>query len=245
MQSELILLHGWGMNQGIWQIIQPELESIYDGKVRALDLPGYGSSEFCPEPYDLHSAAHYISKQLKPNSTLMGWSLGGVFSLYIAKHWPDKVGKVILIASSPKFSEGASWPGIKPAVLTQFQQQLTKHREKTIERFLAIQAMGSETAKQDIKQIKTLLDQYPAPNEHALTAGLAILQNVDLRDVFSYSEQPIHGIFGRLDSLVPCKAISEMLIIKDGFYCEVIEKASHAPFISHKKEFISAVKSML
>ena len=45
--------------------------------------------------------------------------------------------------------------------------------------------MGSESARDDIKQLKTLLNQYPAPQEQALSAGLEILQHDDLRSLFA------------------------------------------------------------
>ncbi|WP_282131109.1 pimeloyl-ACP methyl ester esterase BioH [Pseudoalteromonas aliena] len=245
MQNELVLLHGWGMNQGVWQLIQPELEFLYSGGVRSLDLPGFGNSITCPSPYTLHDAAALLSEELKPQSILMGWSLGGLFALYIAKHWPDKVSKIILVASTPFFAEQAHWPGIKANVLDQFKEQLVNHREKTIERFLAIQAMGSESAREDIKQLKQLLNRYGAPNAEALIAGLDILQNEDLRDLFTRCPVSIKAIFGRLDALVPYRAIAEMLILNPEFEYEVLDKASHAPFISHKKEFLSIAKSML
>ena len=70
--------------------------------------------------------------------------------MYIAAHWPEKVAKVVLVASTPFFAEQNDWPGIKPNVLNTFKEQLVSHREKTIERFLAIQAMGSESARDDI-----------------------------------------------------------------------------------------------
>ncbi|MBA6409498.1 pimeloyl-ACP methyl ester esterase BioH [Pseudoalteromonas sp. 5Ae-yellow] len=245
MQNELVLLHGWGMNQGVWQLVQPELEFLYSGNVRSLDLPGFGNSLVCPSPYTLHDAAVILSGQLKPKSILMGWSLGGLFALYIAKHWPEKVSKVILIASTPFFAECDNWPGIKAKVLTQFKEQLVNHREKIIERFLAIQAMGSESARDDIKQLKQLLNQYSAPQSDALSAGLDILQNDDLRDLFAHCLVPIRGVFGRLDALVPYKAISKMSALNTEFEYEVLDKASHAPFISHKSEFLSVVKSML
>ncbi|NNG44860.1 pimeloyl-ACP methyl ester esterase BioH [Pseudoalteromonas sp. NEC-BIFX-2020_002] len=245
MQNELVLLHGWGMNQGVWKIIFPELEFLHAGVVRCMNLPGYGDSQVWPTPYNLHDAAKQLSEQLQPNSILVGWSLGGLFALYIAKHWPEKVAKVLLVASSPFFAETEGWPGIKENVLTAFKEQLVTHREKTIERFLAIQAMGSTSSRDDIKQLKKLLNEYPAPQECALSAGLDILQSDDLRDIFSNCPVPIRGVFGRLDALVPYRGIAKMQALNSDFEYEVIDKASHAPFISHKKEFLSAVKSML
>ena len=245
MQKELVLLHGWGMNQGIWKLVQPELEFLYSGTVKTFDLPGFGNSLCSPHPYTLHAAAKQLSKQLKPQSILVGWSLGGLFALYIAKHWPEKVSKVILVASTPFFAEQADWPGISENVLNQFKEQLINDRDKTIERFLAIQAMGSDSAKTDIKQIKKLLNDFDAPKSEALNAGLDILQNEDLRTLFSHCAVPISGIFGRLDALVPYKVLSKMAELNVGFEYEILDKASHAPFISHKKEFLTIVKSML
>lgn len=245
MQNELVLLHGWGMNKGVWELIQPELAFIYSNNVKSIDLPGYGEQPCKLTNYTLHEAAEQLSQQIKPNSTLMGWSLGGLFSLYIAKHWPEKVAKVILVASTPFFAEHDDWPGIKADVLNAFKEQLLNHRDKTIERFLAIQAMGSETAKADIKQLKKLLKQYPEPQQSALAAGLDILQTDDLRALFSTCKVPIYGVFGRLDALVPYRTIAKMQALNSLFEFEIIDKASHAPFISHKTEFLKAIKSML
>ncbi len=244
MQNDMVLLHGWGMNQGVWQVIKPELELFYAGEVRCLDLPGFGNAQSMPTPYTLHAAAEQLSTQLNDGSTLIGWSLGGLFAVYIAIHWPEKVAKLVLVASSPFFAQADEWPGIKPEVLNTFKEQLVSHREKTIERFLAIQAMGSESARDDVKQLKALLNQYPAPQEQALSAALNILQQDDLRALFAKLTVPVRGIFGRLDSLVPNRAIAKMRTLQPQFAYEVIDKASHAPFISHKAAFISALKSM-
>ena len=244
MQNEMVLLHGWGMNQGVWQVIMPELTFFHDGAVRCLDLPGFGNAQSIPTPYTLHAAAELLSSELNEGSILVGWSLGGLFALYIAAHWPDKVAKVVLVASTPFFAQHDDWPGIKPDVLNAFKDQLVSHREKTIERFLAIQAMGSESARDDIKQLKLLLNQYPAPKEQALSAGLDILQHDDLRAMFAQLTVPIVGIFGRLDALVPYRALKKMQALQPNFDYEVIDKASHAPFISHKAAFITALKSV-
>ncbi len=245
MQNELVLLHGWGMNQGVWQLILPELEFISDCPVRALDLPGFGAQQAMPESYTLHSAAEQLAAGMADGSTLLGWSLGGLFALYIATQWPEKVGRVILVGSSPFFSQTDDWPGIKKDVLENFEKQLAADIDKTIARFLAIQAMGSESAKQDTKHLRLLLQAYPAASKRALESGLEILQQDDLRDEFARLTIPIRGIFGRLDSLVPYRAVGKMRELNPAFEYEVLDKASHAPFISHKEEFLAALKSML
>lgn len=244
MQNELVLLHGWGMNKAVWQLIEPDLAYLHQGCVRSIDLPGYGENTTAPSPYTLHDAAYILSEQLNPKSILMGWSLGGLFALYIAKHWPEKVAQVYLVSSTPCFAEQLPWCGVKENVLMQFKEQLVNQREKTIARFLAIQTMGSESAKGDVKLLKKLLNNVKQPHCETLIAGLDILQNEDLRDIFSDFPVAVKAIFGRLDALVPYKAIAQMAALNKQFDYKIIDKASHAPFISHRDEFLSAFKSM-
>jgi pimeloyl-[acyl-carrier protein] methyl ester esterase len=74
----------------------------------------------------------------------------------------------VTIASTPRFIAGPGWPGIAADLLKMFETQLEKNFQKTLERFLAIQAMGSDTAKHDIKTIRQQVTQYPDPAEETL-----------------------------------------------------------------------------
>ncbi len=244
MQNEYVLLHGWGMNQGVWQMVHADIADVTQATVRCLDLPGFGLSPKCPDPYSLAKSAELLATQLKNNSILVGWSLGGLFALYLAKHFPEKVEKIILVSSGPFFSQRTDWPGINPDVLQAFKQQLAEHGDKTIDRFLAIQAMGSDSAKQDVRNLKKLLKDYPLAQKKALSGGLDILLNEDLRPAWRDLKQPISGIFGARDTLVPLKAVTNMQKLNPHFKAVIIDKASHAPFISHKAEFLKVFKSM-
>ncbi|SFD21694.1 pimeloyl-ACP methyl ester esterase BioH [Pseudoalteromonas denitrificans] len=245
MQNESVFLHGWGMNQNVWQLLLTDLKSEISNPIKTLDLPGFGNSKSCPEPYTFSSVAKKIAEQLSDNSTLVGWSLGGLFAIHIAKYYPEKVSKIILVASSPFFTQNNNWLGIKPDVLQNFMSQLTENSSKTIERFLAIQAMGSPSAKQDIKKLKHILKLSPEPKSIALNAGLNFLLTEDLRPLFTELTIPIYGIFGGLDSLVPIQAVTNMTQLNSNFKAHVFPKASHAPFISHKNEFIQVLKEIL
>jgi len=245
MQKEIVLLHGWGMNRLVWQFLEKELEKESKRSVKSLDLPGFGYAQMPNEPYSLAAAAKMIAAQLEDNSTLIGWSLGGLFALHLAKYFPKKVDKVVLLASTPFFAESDAWPGIKVGVLENFKSQLLENSAKTIERFLAIQAMGSEHAKADVRQLRAWITDAPNARPEALSVGLDILLNDDYRDVFSSLEQPLYGLFGRLDSLVPKRSIAKMAELNHNFHYEVLPKAAHAPFISHKVECLNFLKTIL
>ena len=231
------MLHGWGMNQGIWQLQKEALEACSSHTYTTLNLPGYGGNKFSGGNYSIDASAEQLAPLLPDHAILVAWSLSGLVALRLAQIYPQKVAKIIFVASSPFFAKTDNWPGIEANVLDNFMQQLSKYQQKTIDRFLAIQAMGSEHAKKDIKQIKALLSDYPKADDLALSSGLEILKHDDMRAVFVSLSIPISGIFGRLDSLVPAASIKQMGLLREEFRADILPKASHAPFISHPKEF--------
>ncbi|WP_194868749.1 pimeloyl-ACP methyl ester esterase BioH [Pseudoalteromonas sp. PPB1] len=245
MQSEIVLLHGWGMNKQVWQLSIEQLQQVQPLPVRAINLAGFGGAAFPAHCKSLDDLADEIATELADGSVLIGWSLGGLVALNLAHRYPAKVAKVVMVASNPCFVEQPDWPGIKPKVLAGFKQALADDSAKTIERFLAIQAMGSEHARDDIKQLRQLLAQLPAPHPEALSLGLDALNRCDYRAYFRELTQPVFGLFGRLDALVPGDVIERMSALNPHFKAFVLPKASHAPFISHKDEFVTHLKSIL
>ncbi|MFV2444426.1 alpha/beta fold hydrolase, partial [Escherichia coli] len=77
----------------------------------------------------------------------LGWSLGALVARQSALTHPERVQALVTGASSPCFSARAEWPGIKPDVLAGVQQQLRDDLQRTVERFMALQTMGTETAR--------------------------------------------------------------------------------------------------
>jgi pimeloyl-[acyl-carrier protein] methyl ester esterase len=239
MGPSLVLLHGWGVNSGVWQPITAQLEQYFS--VTYVDLPGFGENyQVLPKSYDLMSLAISVASVVPENSVLVGWSLGGLVAQQIALHEPEKVSQLVLIATSPKFQKSDDWPGIEPTILQAFSQQLVKNLSKTIDRFLAIQAMGSDSAKSDIKKIKSSIEASPQADISALTAGLTILEQVDLRAELASLTMPVHWMLGRLDSLVPAK-LNEYVQqrLPSNHSVTIFTHASHAPFISHTEHFMA------
>lgn len=233
----LVLLHGWGLNQGVWQGIAPALA----GQVRLLtpDLPGFGQQPHFPDDYSLQAVIAQLAAQIPDNSLVCGWSLGGLLAIALARQYPQKVRQLGLIAASPCFLAQDSWPGMAPNVMQQFSQALSLQLEQTIGRFLAIQAMGSASAKTDIMQLKKAIAGFPPPAVPAVTGALRLLADQDLRTDFANLEQPIVGCYGRLDALVPVATVPLLQLYQPKARFTIIAHASHAPFISHQSQTLS------
>lgn len=233
-KPRLVLLHGWGVNQGVWQAITPDLAQHV--QLITPDLPGFGLNRQYPMPYQLGAVVDQLASQIPAQSYVCGWSLGGVVAIALAKRYPQKVRQLGLIASSPYFIAQPDWPGMASTVMQQFARALSDNIAQTIERFLAIQAMGSSSARQDIKALKLAIMAYPMADPAAIEGALQLLHS-DLRTDFASLSQPIAGFYGRLDSLVPVNVIEKMRLLQPDADFTVAAQASHAPFISHTTEF--------
>ena len=229
--SDLVLLHGWGVNSTVFAPIAKELSRDY--KVFNVDLPGFGESEECFGGIEFWT--NVIAENIPDDAILIGWSLGGLLAMNLAIHHSNKVNKLVTIASSPCFlaNENEQWPGMSPQIFDQFSHQLNLDPDKAVERFLAIQAIGSESMKVDIKQLKHAIETKARLT--GLNQGLDILKNVDLRQQISNISQPWLRIWGGRDGLVPRQVIERL---PNNAHDAILGKASHAPFISHRLEFI-------
>lgn len=237
---ELVLLHGWGLNSGVWEPISHYLEQHF--RITLIDLPGFGrNAENVPDEYSLASVASMVLNVMPDKCSLLGWSLGGLVAQKIAIEHGSRLEKLVLVGSTPKFSQADNWHGIRPVVLTTFERQLEQDFSRTLDRFMAIQAMGSQSARDDIKQIKAHIQHFPIPDDRALQAGLRILAETDLRDQLQSIRCAVHCLYGRLDSLVPHKAIDSIQQLHHDADHYVFAHASHAPFISHPDLFIHEI----
>ncbi len=234
----LVLLHGWGLNAEIWHCIREELASHFT--LHLVDLPGFGRSRGYGA-LSLDEMAQQVLDAAPQNAVWLGWSLGGLVASQIALSRPDRVQALVTVASSPCFSAQDAWPGIKPDVLAGFQQQLSEDFQRTVERFLALQTMGTETARKDARTLKQTVLSLPMPEVEVLNGGLELLKTVDLRAPLASLTIPHLRIYGYLDGIVPRKVAPLLDDLWPKSQSMVVAKAAHAPFISHPDEFCSAL----
>lgn len=241
--APIVILHGWGMNKQVWNGVLELMPEEFRARVQVLDLPGYGTNKTVPNPYSIDALSDWLNTQIIKSSYVFGWSLGGLVAMKFAVDYPDKVLSLGLIASTPKFQQDNNWPGIRSDVLSAFSEQLVKNHQQTIQRFLAIQAMGSQTSKQDLKLLKEWILSAEQPDHSALAGGLELLKSVDLREQIETLSVPVAGIFGRLDSLVPVAAVKLLQKQLPNADLTVCEHVSHAPFISEPEQFVQWLMS--
>lgn len=234
----LVLLHGWAMHGGVFAPLLKALTPHFECWV--VDLPGHGAS---PERdgLDLHDTAERLLARLPP-ARWLGWSLGGLIALRAALDAPDRVQGLVAIAASPRFVVGPHWThGVDHAVFESFASELRQDYARTIERFLALEVMGDEHAREEIRWLRQRLAERPPGDPAILRDGLSILADTDLRAELPTLACPSLWIAGRRDRLVPWRALEHAAQAGGGeFLC--LDKAGHAPFLSHPEAVAGAIR---
>jgi pimeloyl-[acyl-carrier protein] methyl ester esterase len=246
----IILLHGWGLNSGVWQLLIDRITKDKNSNFYfiTIDLPGFGNNHNVElSPYSLENICRYLAVTIKKPAIYLGWSLGGLVATQMTTQYPDKVLGLITVASSPLFIEQShqAWLGINSKVLNNFHHQLAEDTEKTLKGFLKIQAMGSPHIRKDLRLISELVMTHNLPTKQVLSSALNLLRDSDLRQQLATITQPFLRLYGKNDSLVPYKGIHKISTLAPNSDEFIFEHASHAPFISHLELFYQQLISWL
>ncbi len=97
----LLLLHG---AIGSVQQMQPLVKELGERyKIHTLNFSGHGGREFADETFSIKLFADDVIAFLKDHNidkvSIFGYSMGGYVGMYMAKHYPDKLDKVITLAT--------------------------------------------------------------------------------------------------------------------------------------------------
>jgi len=236
---ELVFVHGWGMNSAVWEQVSAHLQRRF--RCTLIDLPGHGASPWGGEE-TLDEWAGACLDAAPDAAVWVAWSLGALVALRAAADAPGRIRALLAVSATPRFVQAVDWPhALAPATLRQFAGTLAKDHQGTLERFLALQIRGSDEARTILRALKGLLRERPDPHPRALEVGLALLRGSDLRAEAAALSCPSHWLLGNRDTLVPGELADDLRALVPGAEVVVIPGAGHAPFLSHREAFCSAL----
>ena len=239
----LVLLHGWAMHGGIFA---PLVDALREARtLHIVDLPGHGHNRDCNVPLELDACANAILDAV-PDAPWCGWSLGGLIALHAASKYPQRIPALALICATPKFVVSEDWPqGMPQQVFEGFANGLRDDWRGTIDRFIALEAFGSDHMREELRMLRDAVLARGEPATHVLAEGLQALEQSDLRDVLPVLSMPSLWIAGRRDRLVnPVAMRASAEIAPDARFVQV-EHAGHAPFLTHADEVAAALLAFL
>ncbi len=236
---DLVLLHGWAMHGDIFLPLIDALRPHWT--VHVVDLPGHGRSRDDITALTLDDVVGELIDALPP-AVWAGWSLGGLLAQHAALTAPHRVRALVAIASSPRFVVGEDWPhGVDTGVFRQFGAELAADWRGTVERFLALEVVGTAHAHDDLRALRAQLFAHGEPAPQVLAHGLTLLDATDLRKTLPSLRMPSLWIAGRRDRLVSVAAMqAAAALAPDGEFL-AIAGAGHAPFLHHAEAIAAAV----
>jgi len=240
--TPLVLLHGWAMHGGV---LAPLVEALSaQCTMYVVDLPGHGHSRHVDLPLEPHACAAAIAAATPPAAWL-GWSLGGLVALTGALDLPRHVRGLAMLCATPCFARGDGWPhGMDKAQIHQLATDLHTDYHATLERFLALEAMGSADPRAELRHLRELVFARGEPQPRVLQEGLAVLETTDRRAALPDLAVPSVWIAGHRDRLVPPAAMQWAASQCGGAWHD-IPQAGHAPFFGHAPAVARALQPLL
>ncbi|HMB57702.1 MAG TPA: pimeloyl-ACP methyl ester esterase BioH [Arenimonas sp.] len=237
----LVMIHGWAMHGGVFAPLVERLRERYT--LHIVDMPGHGRSRDSLLPLELARMATQIASETPP-ALWLGWSLGGLVALQGAQQLPDSLRGLIMLASTPRFVRGDGWDGgMDPALFAGFAEHLERDYRTTLDRFLMLEAQGSDHVRDELRQLREIVYAFGEPPQQVLREGLARLQDSDLRAGLPVLSVPSLWIAGRRDRLVSPASMKAAVALTPQSQFVQIEHGGHAPFLSHADEVADAIEA--
>lgn len=219
----IFLIHGWGTNPTIW----PEwllIENAYT--YQSPDYPNYSK------------LVHTFLEQYQKHGqkiTLIGWSLGGMLALQLAAEHPDKINKIILISSTPRFTTTENYSaGLAPSIVKNLARKLTKNKWQTQLDFYQLMFSNEEQEswRSFLMQLSPLLENITL---FSLQEGLTYLLETDLRSLLPSIQTPCHIFHGTEDTICPPAACEYLASQLPHSHITWLSGAGHIPFYTQKE----------
>ena len=239
----LAMLHGWGLNGGVFNGVRDALAQRYT--LHIVDLPGHGRSQV-ENITTLTAMVDAVAGAMPNKTNVLGWSLGGQVALELARRYAQRVDKLVLVATTPCFLQRDNWPhAVLPAVLSSFGARLSNNYAATIKSFLALQVLNQPNMRDTMTKLQQALTARGGVDPAALNAGLTILETTDLRGQLQNISQPSLVLQGDHDALTPEPAGHWLASHLAHARYVMLAHAAHAPFLSHRDAFLNELNIFL
>lgn len=236
----VVLLHGWGFDSQSWGDLLPSLRQHHH--VIALDLPGFGDSPG-GDDFSLGTVLEALAASLPPKAVVMGWSLGGMLAVALAARYPERVSRVITLASNLCFVASPEWPdAMAPAVNQRFTADFERSPARTLKRFAALVAHGDGKERTLCATLSRLIDAEPSLH---WVQALGVLARLDNRQSFRQLQSPGLHLFGENDALVPAAVAAQLPAINPRQRVMLVANTGHAPHLSQPDKVAGAVQDFL
>ena len=238
--SRLLLLPGWGMENAVWEPILEDLSQ--EIQLDSFDWRGVKSlAEFSSR------VVTYLNHQQPKSLILLGWSLGSLVALDIARQYPSIVSKIILVGGTSRFTAlGREYEaGWHARIVERMKRQLARDPDKTLKAFYTSMFSRKELEQgYDHRFLTDIQTYFEGDDLESLILGLDYLLQVDYRNALTV-QAPILLIHGEEDEICPLGAARYISEQAKSAVLRTIPGAGHIPFYTKPGLCLEWVKAFL
>lgn len=235
---DLVLLHGWGVNNKVWQGFAKQ----FSGTNTVLSPCLYEVASQTSDNSFL-SIAKNLNESLTQDCVVIAWSMGGLIATYLSS-LNKNIKAIVFISTAPRFTNKEQWTNtIDSKELEALHNKLLLNPLKALDAFSGLIAHGDRQSKMTLKHLRNCMaDESRVP---ILSSWLYQLKEIDLRDKFALLKLPTYVLLGKHDALIDSKISCELKKLNEYIEYRVLSDCGHAPFISKEKESKNIIDEFL
>lgn len=229
----LVLLHGFLESKEIWTTFTPQFSQY--GRIITIDLPGHGRSEVLDEIHTMELMAESVKTVLDhlevEKANFIGHSMGGYVTLSFLEQYPERVGDLMLLNSTPLEDSEEKKSNRDRAV------ELVKKNKRAFISMAISNLLSPENEQKYVKEVNILKEKaydFPISGITAALKGMKIRTNkVELFKNFNNRKVIVTG---KNDPLIEFNSIKSLAKqCKSSFYAL---SGGHLSYLESKEEFV-------
>ena len=224
---DVVLLHGIGASLFIWRLLFPLLQKRH--RVTAIDIPGFGrSGKDVGRDYGLDAQTDVLIAALQAigieKADLVGSSMGGAISLWMAKRRPDSFEKVAVLAPATDATLVNPFVHKLAPIAPMFRMTMNR---STMRRILKQVIMRQELITEAV------VDRYLEPfldggaSLRTFVSATSLLADKRLPSQLSEVRSKVLVLYGEQDRSVPRKSIDRLMTILPSAMLATHAEAGH------------------
>jgi 3-oxoadipate enol-lactonase len=230
----IVLLNGWTLSGLVWpQQLVETLEQTH--RVVRVDNRGTGWSRDARRPFTIGDLAADVRRVIDglglEAPTVVGLSMGGMIAQELAIRWPDRVGRLVLLATRPPNPEATLPPTAVLAAMLATPPEGVSLRHFLRDGWAAVTAPGFPAAHPDV------VDEVGAEIARRPTPRLALLDQARAIAAWSGVQRlalvtaPTTVVHGTEDPLVPVRnGMRVAQLIPGARYVELADVGHLVPY---------------
>lgn len=235
------LVHGWGVNHHIFDEFRTWLPESW--QVSTPDLWGHGV-DIVRDDFPIDDVIAKLSEQVSLSSVVVGWSLGALLSLLLAKRYPEKVKALVLISGFARFRPADDYPeGVQSQALAKMAMLFKRDYALYVRQFIELQLMNTPERRFIIDEVCAGVVKNGCPS--VVDIALQRVDEADVRDILPKIACPSLVLCGNRDTVTPVAMSQYLAHHLPQAQLEMIDGAAHSPFLSHAEICAEILKNFV